>query len=603
MTHRYITSLAAVAALLMATASCSLDKEPLSGPSTGSFPATYDEALSGTLAAYKSISNNEEQYCPMPFRWMDQLTDIGAMRTALSNWPDYTLSTITSSYSGVEHFYARTYKGLGRIHLVLDNLDNLRGSITDEEYFQLKAELLCLRAYFYDCCIKIYGDLPWIDHALSLKDYAYPRSPKTEIIARVLDDMADDLIDCLPVAWSADQWGVARLGRVGAYALKARICLEWGRYDDAALYAGKALALADGIYDLTPLNTTYYATHIDGEPDPTPLFGYEAERTSKEWIWAAEFNRLAASNTHSAIYTFCSRVHNGAAAAGPSLALMHTFQCTDGKAITESPLYDWENPWRNRDPRLDLFCARSGSRVMGIQMSIDPADKTVFDYVSNSAVPNSDVTGNKSEYGPNGTKGPGGFLWRKFTDPAYYGNVTSKSYEDELDVPIIRLAELLLVDAEANIEMDGGNLSRARAEIDRVRARVGMPPVAATDREGLRSALRYERKVELCAEGFRWFDLRRWKEDDGTTPLAYKAINGPQYAPAYKKTVTNAKPIIDKNWTVTYDGISTFDGKAFDARVHTTRKFVLGKDELWPFPNSEMTTNPMIGTSGNNPGY
>lgn len=97
--------------------------------------------------------------------------------------------------------------------------------------------------------------------------------------------------------------------------------------------------------------------------------------------------------------------------------MMDTFQCTDGKPISESELYDWQNPWKNRDPRLDLYCVRSGSRTMGIQFSTDPADKTVYDYISGTSVTNSDVTGNKSEYGPNGIQGPGGFLWRKFCDP------------------------------------------------------------------------------------------------------------------------------------------------------------------------------------------
>lgn len=185
---------------------------------------------------------------------------------------------------------------------------------------------------------------------------------------------------------------------------------------------------------------------------------------------------------------------------------------------------------------------------------------------------------------------------------AYYGTITGNSYEDELDVPIMRFAELLLIDAEANIEWAGGDLARAKANIDRVRARVNMPAVKATDRDGLRSALRYERKVELCCEGFRWFDIRRWKGADGN-PVAYKAINGPQYAPAFGKTTFNGIPQIDENWVVTYDESKTFNNATFNGRIHTTRKFVLNKDELWPFPNSEMVTNPLIGLENNNPGY
>ena len=590
----------AIASLLTG---CSLDREPLTGPSTGTFPASFDEAQAGVLAAYKSLANNIQQYEPFPNRWMDQLTDIGAMRTVLSNWPAYTLSTITSTYGGVENSYARIYKGLGRVHLVLDNLDNLRGRIDDEQYYQFKAELLCLRAYFYDWACIIYGDVPFIDHCLTLDDYAYARTPKADVIDRILTDMDDELLDHLPVSWPKQTWGTARIGRVAAYTLKARICLEWGFYEDAARCSRKALDLASGTYDLTPLDCTYYPTHVEGEPDPTPLFGFDAETNSKEWLWAVQFSRLAASNTYAGIYTFVSRVHNGAAGAGPSMAMMDTFQCTDGKSIVQSSLYDWKNPWKNRDPRLDLYCVRSGSRTMGIQFSTDPADKTVYDYVSATSVTNADVTGNKSEYGPNGIQGPGGFLWRKYCDPAYYGVITGTDYEDELDSPIIRFAELLLIDAEANIEWDGGDLARAKSQIDRVRARANMPAVEGTTREALRSALRYERKVELCAEGLRWFDIRRWKESDGVTPVALKAVNGPQYAPGYGKITSNAKPVIDANWTVTYDGTTTFDGTAFDARILTERKFQLNKDELWPFPYSEMVTNPLIGLENNNPGY
>ena len=88
------------------------------------------------------------------------------------------------------------------------------------------------------------------------------------------------------------------------------------------------------MYDLTPLDLTYYPTHAEGEPDQTPLFGFDAETDSEEWLWAVQFNRLAASNTHTGIYTFTSRVHNGAAGAGPSMAMMDTFRAsTSGLSV------------------------------------------------------------------------------------------------------------------------------------------------------------------------------------------------------------------------------------------------------------------------------
>lgn len=594
-----------VAAAALAASACSLDRDYQNGPSTGTFPASQEEALAGLLVSYKNLGNGsfQQQYNPFPYRFVDQITDIGCTRSAkLGEWAQFETSAITSQSSVAKALYSGIYKTAGRIHLVLDDLDNLKDKVEPEVFNQLKAELLCLRAYCYDLGCQYYGDIQFIDHCLTLDDYAYPRMPRAEVTARLLSDLDDELIDSLPVSWPKNQWGTVRMGRVAAYMLKARICLNWGMFADAAKYSKKALDLADGVYSLTPLDCTYYPTAIDGEPSAANLFGFEGETGSDEWIWSISFNKLAASSVHHGIYTFASRVHNGASGGGPTQAMMDSFQCTDGKSIVESPLYDWKNPWANRDPRLDLYCLRNNTRCMGIEYSALTTATTVMDFNTGAAVNNSDVTGSKSEYGPNGKSGPGGYLWRKWCDKAYYGQITGTGYEDDLDVPIMRYAELLLIDAEANIEMEGGDLTRAAGDINLVRARVKMPKVEATTREGLRTALRYERKIELCNEGFRWFDLRRWKDASGNA-LAATAVNGPQYAPAFNDAIPNAKPVIDENWIVTY-GSSTWDGKSSNLRTLRTLKFTVGRDELFPFPYDEITTNPALDpVKDQNPGY
>lgn len=588
-----------------------LDRKYQNGPSTGTFPASQEEALSGLLVSYKNLGNGsfQQQYNPFPYRWLDMVTDIGCTRSVkLGEWAQFETSTITSESSVVKSEYSGIYKTAGRIHLVLDKLDLIRDKMEEDVYCQIKAELLCLRAFMYDQGCQFFGDIPFIDHSLSLDDYAYARTPREEVIDRILSDMDDELLDHLPVQWSKATWGNVRLGRAAAYTLKARICLNWGRFEEAAKYSRIAMDLSEGIYSLTPLDCTYHATALDGEPDPTPLFGFAAENGSDEWMWCISFNKLAASNVHHGIYSFASRVHNGAAGGGPTQAMMDSFQCIDGKSIVDSPLYDWQHPWANRDPRLDLFCLRNDTRCMGVEYSANSSKITVTDFNQKDpktggfvSVNNNDVNGNKSEYGPNGKSGPGGYLWRKYCDPAYYGQIVGTSYEDELDVCIMRYAELLLIDAEANIEMEGGNLARAAADINQVRARVKMPALTTTDREALRTALRYERKAELCNEGFRWFDLRRWKDKTGRC-LAATAVNGAQYAPAFNNATPNGKPQIDENWIVSYPG-ETWDGKAFNLRTLRTLKFTSGRDELWPMPITEMKTNPLIGEKNNNPGY
>lgn len=581
--------------------SCSLDRFYENGPSTGTYPSTPDEALSGLLACYKGLANTQVQYCPFPFRVVDQLSDIGTIRVGGAAYESLVTSVATPSAKVPGTAYTKIYRIAGRIHLVLDNLDNIKVQMDPVEFAQLKAELLLLRAYIYDMGCQFYGDIPFIDHCLSLTDYEYGRTPKEEVIDRILSDIPDELLDNLPVQWPYAQWGTCRIGRATAYALKAQINLNWGCYAEAARCSKIAMDLSDGVYELEPLDITYYATAADGEPSASNLFGFAGEKGSKEWMWAAQYNKLAAANIHAMTYTYSSRNANGASYFGPSQSLMDTFQCTDGKSIVESPLYDWSNPWANRDPRLDLYCMRSDTRVMGIGYDLNVTKSEVMDYNTGKMTNNNDVNGNKSEYGPNGKKGPGGYLWRKFVDRRYYveSEITGTKMEDELDCCLMRYATLLLIDAEANIEMEGGDLARARNDINTVRARVRMPGVKDNTQAGLRKALRYERKVELCAEGYRWFDIRRWG-------IAAKAVDGTVYAPGFSTKanptnyISNAKPVIDDDWVVKYDGTTTWNGAKFNLRKLLTMIYTTGRDEVWPIPETEMETNPLM---KQNPGY
>ena len=58
---------------------CSLDRFPLNGPSSGTFPASEVEAQAGVLSAYKSIANMQRQYSPYN-RFFDNITDVACFR-------------------------------------------------------------------------------------------------------------------------------------------------------------------------------------------------------------------------------------------------------------------------------------------------------------------------------------------------------------------------------------------------------------------------------------------------------------------------------------------------------------------------------------------
>src|SRR5690625_7573189 len=71
-----------------------------------------------------------------------------------------------------------------------------------------------------------------------------------------------------------------------------------------------------------------------------------------------------------------------------------------------------------------------------------------------------------------------------------------------------RYAEVLLNYAEASIEL--GDDADARRELNKIRARAGMPDIQDSG-EALKERYRNERRVELAFEEHRYFDIRRWK--------------------------------------------------------------------------------------------
>jgi len=122
------------------------------------------------------------------------------------------------------------------------------------------------------------------------------------------------------------------------------------------------------------------------------------------------------------------------------------------------------------------------------------------------------------------------------------------------DFMVLRYAEILLMNAEANNEL--GNNAAALASLEQVRARARegnpaiLPKVTATDQTTLRTAIYHERRVELGMEFDRHFDVIRTGRG--------AAVFGPQ-------------------------------------------GFVTGKSEVWPIPQNEIDLS--AGTLKQNPGY
>lgn len=559
---------------------CDLDRFPLNGPTTGTFPASEEEAKMGLYAAYKELSTLDASSTHM-LHVMDNITDIGYTRPGTNYTSPITSSLTTDNAMAIKPWQVH-YKTISRCHVVLDNLENIKSDIPEDSYNQIDAELRVVRAYCYSQLIELYGDVPLVLNSLGLEDSDLPRTSKSDIQQWIIDEMTA-VADHLPASQSA--FGNVRAGRVAAYMLMARAALYSKQYAVAAAAAAKAIELSNGNYDLTPFDNSLIncnKTYDIGEPKCSNIFGYEGYSNSKEWIWVIEYNQTISGNTHNQGYYMASRLGKGCAYFGPTQNLIDSYQCLDGLPVTQSPLYDAAKPFDNRDPRLDMYCARPHSRLMGFQFESKASFKNVNNYwpVLNgeSATPSSVINADAS----NAYRTFSGYYWRKHTDNTDFLTNSSKGVSD-LKVGIFRYAELLLLYAEAKIEANTIDATVYDA-IDQIRQRAGMPVLSKNMTQSqLRTALRYERKIELCNDGLRWYDIRRWN-------IAPQIMNGYIYLNRAGNTwVKGVLTAIDENYSPVYNYNLAL--KYFNTQEVV---FKTNKDEFWPIPQQERDTNPNL---------
>src|SRR5690606_25672367 len=139
----------------------------------------------------------------------------------------------TSSYS---------YKTIARANLVLNNIDRTIDVIDAEKYSQIQDKALVTRADYTMYLTSISRDVLLIlEPNTSTEEALIPRSPKSEVVDRILSDL-QTAAGILPNKWSDSGYG--RITKGAALALSARIALYNERYDIAAQSANLVIQSA-----------------------------------------------------------------------------------------------------------------------------------------------------------------------------------------------------------------------------------------------------------------------------------------------------------------------------------------------------------------------
>ncbi|NCB84043.1 MAG: RagB/SusD family nutrient uptake outer membrane protein [Bacteroidia bacterium] len=242
----------------------------------------------------------------------------------------------------------------------------------------------------------------------------------------------------------------------------------------------------------------------------------QAGVNTKEMLWRANkdnSNSLEQANYPPTLF--------GSGRINPTQNLVDAFPMANGYPISDpNSGYNPANPYANRDPRLDMYIIRNGSTA-GSQNTVI---KTAADGTDNNAL-------NKTE-----TSTRTGYYMKKLLCQTVNANPSSSTTAYHIK-PFIRYTEIFLGYAEAANEAwgptSGGSHSYSAYDVVKaIRQRAGIGggdlylESIKNDKDKMRELIHNERRLELCFEGFRFWDLRRWKKNMTEPAKGMSITNG-----------------------------------------------------------------------------
>lgn len=449
-----------------------LNKNPPDQLSAGTFwktPADADLALAGIYSYlvqgynYTSSTNTGQGWGAGSPYW-ESLTD-NAYSGAFGNVAIGAIEATTGSIQS--DAYLTPYKAIEACNIFLANIGKIPMDATAMDRYM--GEVRFIRGYYYFLLTQLYGDVVLSFRPLGKDSTSYKlsRSPKAEVLDSVLSDLSFAAGKLPNTPYSG------HVVRGTALGYLAKFYLTTGQWQQAAATA--KTIMTEGKFGL-------YKGGYRG------LFLKPGQNANPEIMFSGRYQVPNAYSPADYLYTYSSSFQ-------PVSYLVNDYECTDGLPVSTSPLYNSATPYVNRDPRLLATVLVPGVLYKG-------------------GIP----------FKPSDLGATAGFLNKKGVDST---RATVIGTQSDQDWPYLRYAEVLLMYAEAQNEVNGPDQSVHDA-VDSVRTRPGvnMPILpAGISQDSMRIRIRHERRIELALEGQRYFDLKRWRLDRTIVP-AIKDPNG-----------------------------------------------------------------------------
>ena len=433
---------------LLSIAGCKkyLDKAPLDTINSANYFRTKDDALNAVNAAYQPLQRPKLYNMRM---WTSDIiagksvVGAGGGTDGIETVQEANFTTDPSN-AGVLDLYRGPYPGILYCNLVIQNVPGMNIDTTLRS--RIVGEAKFLRANYYFILVRYFGDIPLITKPQTPSDDLYPaRTPQSQVYDQIIQDLKD-AIASLPGRETYSGADIGRASKGAAVGTLAKVYLTLGRYADAIPLCQQVTALG---YTLN----SNYADNFD-----------PAHKNSSESLFEVQYSG-------GTTYGFFDDL-NQASWTSPFMGPRNTTFVGGGYGWNQ-PTQEFVNSYEASDLRKDLTILYEGG-------------------------PN--FSGN-AYYGSYSTTG---YNVRKFLVPTSVSPQYNTSAED---FPVLRYADVLLMEAEARNETGQGD---PLAPLNRVRERAGLPDVQpGLSKAALRDTVLHERRMELAFEGQRWFDLIR----------------------------------------------------------------------------------------------
>lgn len=357
------------------------------------------------------------------------------------------------------------------------------------------------RSTFDECVQQIYNDC---DSAIALLPREYVDVESTSEIPSKYASLSPTTTQYNRV------FGVKFTGRMTgqiARAYRARTALlaaspaynttgDNSKWVEAAEAAADVLDYIDGINGMDSKGWTWYC-------NTSEISSLASGENPKEIIWRGIkglSKSLESDNYPPSIY--------GSGRVNPTQNFVDCFYDVNGYPITDSKsVYDATKPYANRDPRLEKYVVLNGSKVGSSNTVIT----TAVDGTNQDALNNLSGSSTRTGY----------YLRKLLRNDVNLNPNTSTNGQYHYNA-YIRYTEMFLDYAEAANEAYGptatsGHSYSAYDVIKALHNRCGVGndylDEIKNDQDKMRELIRNERRIELSFEGFRFWDLRRWKVD------------------------------------------------------------------------------------------